>query len=52
MASQEGHSNIVDDLLKAGGDPNIAYEVSGIVKLNGSLVYQVCPLLHVFENDN
>ena len=48
MASQNGHSNIVDVLLKAGGDPNIADEVSGIVKLNGSFVYQVCSWLHVF----
>ena len=52
MASQNGHSNIVDVLLKAGGDPNIACDVSGIVELNGSFVYQVCPWLHVFENDN
>ena len=48
MASQEGHSNIVDVLLKAGGDPNIADEVSGLVQLNGSFVYQVCSWLHVF----
>ena len=39
MASQNGHSNIVDVLLKAGGDPNIARDVSGIVELNGSFVY-------------
>ena len=51
-ASYEGHSNIVDVLLKAGGDPNIAMNVSGIFELNGSFVYQACPWLHVFENDN
>ena len=28
MASQEGHSTIVDLLLRHGGDPNIADEVS------------------------
>ena len=41
----------MDVLLKAGGDPNIARDVSGIVELNGSFVYQVCPWLNVFEND-
>ena len=46
MASQDGHSNIVYVLLKAGGDPNIAMNVSGIVELNGSSLCQVCPLLH------
>ena len=29
-ACQNGYSNIVDVLLKAGGDPNIADEVSAI----------------------
>ena len=30
-ASQKGHSNIVDVLLKAGGDPNITDQVSPII---------------------
>ena len=42
----------MDVLLEAGGDPNIADEVSGTVELNGSFVHEVCPWLHVFENDN
>ena len=50
MASQEGHTEVVEVLLRSGADPNLAWTVWGLVcSFHHLHVYCVVIFLHLTE---
>ena len=49
-ASQEGHTEVVDTLLKSGADPNLATTVWGLV-CSFHLLHVYCVLVHCPTSD-
>jgi len=49
-ASQEGHTEVVDTLLKSGADPNLACTVWGLV-CSFHLLHVYCVLVHCPTSD-